>query len=112
MSQKNAGRRLEKARTDAGLRLDDASYKVRELLGPMGCSRETIRRYEIGKVPEEKWDPIIILALAEVYGVPVIDLSNIAVAALQTASAVIVRHLDELPSRWTHALAGHGARAA
>lgn len=58
------------------MRLDDAAVKLRDLIGPvLGVSRETIRRYEIGAVPEDEWDPIVIAGLADLYGVTIARLS-------------------------------------
>lgn len=96
-ARKGAGKRLERAREQAGLRLDDASVRLRDLVGPvLGVSRETIRRYEADLVPEEKWDPVVILALADIYGVPIAQLSPVALDALARLNELSASHLAEL----------------
>lgn len=70
-------RRMLEARNRAGMRLDEASVEARRVLGAeWGPSRETIRRYETGKITEDRADAMIVTALAEVYGVSVGELSR------------------------------------
>lgn len=67
---------LVRAREQSGLRLDDAASRARDTLGNgSGPSRETIRRLETGATTEDRADPLIVGALAQVYGVPVETLS-------------------------------------
>ena len=69
-------RRMREARENAGLRLDEASVDARRILGAeWGPSRETIRRYESGMISEDRADPLVVTALAEIYGVSVAYLS-------------------------------------
>ena len=93
MNARQAGKRLANARTAKGLRLDDAAYLIRDELGPLGCSRETLRRYETGLVPPEKWDSIIIMGASAVYGVPVSELApSIDVDAIRKVRDLLVTH--------------------
>lgn len=69
-------KRMRDARMAAGLRLDEASVDARRVLGTdWGPSRETIRRYESGLISEDRADPLVVTALAEIYGVSVGQLS-------------------------------------
>ncbi len=76
MTSTTAGRRLARFRARSGLRLDDASARVRDRVGPhLGVSRETIRRYETGQVKPENMDPITLAVLAEVYDTQLSELA-------------------------------------
>lgn len=69
-------RRLIAARHKAGIPLDVASVRVRDMIGSsFGPSRETIRRYEDGTTTEERADAVVIAALAALYNVPLRQLS-------------------------------------
>ncbi len=87
-------RRMQEARQRAGMRLDEASVEARRVIGgEYGPSRETIRRYEAGLISEDRADPLIVIALAEVYGVSVGQLSWVIARQSQTISKVLSRHL-------------------
>ena len=87
-------RRMLEARTRSGLRLDEASVMARDILGASyGPSRETIRRYETGMISEERADPLVVIALAEIYGVSVGQISWIVAQQSKAISRVFSRHL-------------------
>src|SRR5690606_8008964 len=71
------GRRLRQAREDADMTLDYVGRQAAEMLDPGSRStlREKIRRYEADAMLEDNADPVIIAALANLYGVPMRDLS-------------------------------------
>lgn len=63
---------MRSARNEAGLSLVDATFELRSYLPkPLWCSIETIRRLESPKADENKADTLLIIALANVYGVGV-----------------------------------------
>lgn len=73
------GERLRQLRDARGLSLVDAMTEARVLLPrALWITNETIRRYEKGIVPEDQADPVILAALAQVYNVPLADLSSAA----------------------------------
>lgn len=77
------GKRLLAAREAAGLRLDNAAvFAQMELQSSFGPSRETIRRYEIGEVDEDRADMVIVAALARVYKTPMDKLSPLLAARM------------------------------
>lgn len=106
MTSTTAGRRLAKHRKAAGLRLDDASVRVRDRVGPnIGVSRETIRRYEVGKVAPEDMNPITLTVMADVYNVSLSELAP-------WVDREEVRNLIDLVIRrnsWNQELAGQAA---
>lgn len=66
------GQWLRQARADAGLSYAETTYRIRaELPEPMWVSLETIRRVE---KRERDIDPVLVVALARVYGKSVSDL--------------------------------------
>lgn len=70
------GKRMLAAREAAGMRLDEAAVFARvELRSSYGPSRETVRRYEVGDVDEDRADMVTVAALARVYKVPMEALS-------------------------------------
>lgn len=78
------GKRLLAAREAAGYRLDDAAVFARvELQSTYGPSRETIRRYEVGEIDEDRADMVIVAALARIYKVPMESLSAVLAAQMQ-----------------------------
>jgi transcriptional regulator with XRE-family HTH domain len=81
--------RLRKAREKADLRLDDASVFLRQTIGSEGPSRETIRRYEMGLVPEGDIPAIILAGMATVYGVDLKALSPLAAERLESQWSLI-----------------------
>jgi transcriptional regulator with XRE-family HTH domain len=88
------GDRLRNARVASNHRLDDVAVMVRETLG-YGPSRETIRRWEKGLESEDRVDPVVLAALAEIYGV---TLESLSPAAERNASAILRllrRHVDQ-----------------
>ena len=77
------GERMKEAREQAGLSTMNAAYAIRSRLPePLWISNEPIRRMENGKMAEEKADPILVCALAAVYGVEVRTLSPLIADAL------------------------------
>lgn len=87
-------RRMREARERSGLRLDEASVDARRVLGAeWGPSRETIRRYENGMISEERADPLVVVALAEIYGVSVGQLSWVIANQVDTISRMMRKHL-------------------
>lgn len=77
------GKRLLAAREKAGMRLDTAAVRAQdELRSSFGPSRETIRRYEIGAVDEDRADMVIVAALARIYKVPMESLSAVLAAQM------------------------------
>ena len=85
---------MKEARERSGLRLDDASSEIRRILGAnYGPSRETIRRYESDLISEDRADPLIVMTLAEIYGVSVGQLSWTIARQSQAISKLINRHL-------------------
>lgn len=87
-------RRMQKARLSSGLRLDEASVEARRILGATyGPSRETIRRYEVGLITEERADPLVVTALAEIYGVNVGELSWPLAQQAKSIHKLMGRHL-------------------
>jgi transcriptional regulator with XRE-family HTH domain len=91
------GDRLRHAREASHHRLDDAAVLVRETLG-YGPSRETIRRWEKGLEEEDRVDPVVLAALAEIYGVTLEALSPAAERNARTVIRLLNRHVDhDLP---------------
>lgn len=89
--------RLRAARDNRGMRLDDAAYLARQILPPtMPISRETIRRYETGRVPEKEANPLYVAALAVVYGVRTADLSEQASEGVASIFGVLINLNPEL----------------
>lgn len=87
-------KRLREARQNAGMPLDVASVYVRELLGSdWGLSRETLRRYEDGTTTEDRADPLVVAALADLYGVP-----------LEWLSASVADRMEHIHSLTTRVL--------
>lgn len=83
------------ARCRHGLRLDDAAYLARQVLpANLGISRETIRRYETGLVPESSANPLYVAALAVVYEVTVSDLSVVAASGIDTIFRQLLSELQ------------------
>lgn len=96
------GERLSAARCHQGLRLDDAAYLARQLLPvTLAISRETIRRYEIGLVPEASANPIYVAALAVVYKVTVTELSPVAAADMDRLFRRVLVKLKPILGRRT-----------
>ncbi len=95
------GERLRAARESSRHRLDDVAVHVRERIG-YGPSRETIRRWETGLDDEERIDPVVLAALAEIYGVELASLSRVAERNARRIIRLLRRHLDEAPSSVEH----------
>jgi transcriptional regulator with XRE-family HTH domain len=87
------GDRLRMAREASHHRLDDVAVLVRETLG-YGPSRETIRRWEKGLEDEDRVDPVILAALAEIYGVTLDSLSPAAERNARTIIRLLHRQVD------------------
>lgn len=84
--------RLRSRRNEREMRLDDAAYLVRQRLPrATGLSRETLARLERGQVPEDRADPVVIAALADVYECPVGELSPVAVVHLDSLRQLLER---------------------
>lgn len=67
--------RMAAARYNAGLSLMDVAFELRRLLPKsMWVSPPTLNRLE-HNTPEDRADPFLVIVLADVYGVPVADLS-------------------------------------
>ncbi len=68
--------RMRSQREAAGFSLSEATFELRSVLPKaLWCSLETIRRMENGRTTEAKADPVLVTALADVYGCKVRDLS-------------------------------------
>jgi transcriptional regulator with XRE-family HTH domain len=90
------GERLRQAREASHHRLDDVAVMVREALG-YGPSRETIRRWEKGLESEGRVDPVVLAAMAEIYGVTLESLSPAAERNATTILRLLRRHVDHDP---------------
>jgi len=88
------GDRLRHAREQSGHRLDDVAVMMREVLG-YGPSRETIRRWETGVEQEDRVDPVVLAALADIYGVTLESLSTAANRNARAILRLLHRHVDE-----------------
>lgn len=87
-------RRMQEARQRSGMRLDEASVEARRVLGAeYGPSRETIRRYEAGMIAEDRADPLTVVALAEIYGVSIGQLSFVIARQAKAINRMMGRHL-------------------
>lgn len=66
---------------------------TRRLPEPLWVSDETLRRYEIDWYPIEKADPVLLTALADIYGVElgVIDLTRTATEGARQVGALLAR---------------------
>lgn len=90
--------RLREAREAKGYALDDAVIRVRMLLGPdlnYGLKKETLRRIEVGATKNPDLDPLLVVALADVYGVRVDDLSEEYADKALAATRLGLRHFGE-----------------
>lgn len=86
------GERLLTYRRRRGLQLRDVARAAEAILPmSMSISRETIRRMEVGAIPEAKANPVHVAALAEVYGVGVGDISASAAEALDGVRGLLTR---------------------
>src|SRR5437764_1383127 len=70
------------------MKLDRAAVYVSDLLG-REVSRETIRRYEVEKEAPRTIDPVLVAALARVYGHDPSELPPEIVAGLERLAAVV-----------------------
>lgn len=91
------GKVLVQWREHAGFRLDEASVDVGRLLGHR-VSRETIRRYEVD-YPESKMDPVLIVALAEVYGARIGALPDEMLKVIDARRDLLIRVLPCFTTR-------------
>lgn len=102
---------LKEARLKAGLTIEDAAYKLREMLpASMQVSREKIRRYEVANVKAKDLNPIEIAALAATYEAPLPQLSP-------TVAEECRKFFDHMNStrpltKWKAAIRPEGAFAA
>lgn len=77
-------KRLNTARTEAGLTQADVVYELRQLMPkPMWIGQSTLHRLET-KTSEQKADPFLINVLATIYRRNTSDLSQVAADSLQT----------------------------
>jgi transcriptional regulator with XRE-family HTH domain len=84
-----AGTAIRKRRTKAGLSIEELTYALRDLLPPSHrVTKETIRQYEVGIIPEESINPVVLEALAQVLECPVKDLSPFAVPSIDQLKAL------------------------
>ncbi len=86
------GTRLREAREAAGLDLEDVPFLLKQTIGRREAkSRETIRQYELGDIPEANISPVVLLGLAEVYNKKVSEI----VSAEKLAEIERLRELAE-----------------
>lgn len=89
------GERLRQQRETAGYSLADVTYELRSRLPKaMWCSLETIRRMENGR-SETKANPVVVMALADLYGCKVGDLSTVVGDETERLRDLLIRS-----SRW------------
>lgn len=83
------GQRLRDRRTSVGLTLDEAWADLRQMLPQRyRPSKSTIQRMETHD-PEEKWDGIVIIAMAKLYRCRVSDLSPLIADELEEVSDLV-----------------------
>ena len=99
-ARKGFAKRLTQAREATGLTLAEAAvYATQATNGGRRISHSTIQRMEVGMIPEDKADPIIVAALARVYGRDIETLSADAASRLVGLRELLVsqlRWIDEL----------------
>lgn len=97
------GEILKQARVDAGYSQDEATFRSRQYLPEsLWFSTGTLQRFENGTTPEQKANPVVLRALAKLYGVPLRQVSVLADESLSE-----VRTLLDSSSPWIPALADH-----
>lgn len=86
------GTRIRRRREKAGLSLINVMVEMRSRLPrSQWPSQEKLRRYESGAVPETRADPLLIVALADIFGCKVADLSPVASEAVQSMRDLLIR---------------------
>lgn len=86
------GGNLRAAREACGVSLLEATIRLRDQLPEaLWVSLETVRRLELGVTPESKADPMLLAALAAVYGRPLSEISAVKAAELEGLSDLIRR---------------------
>ena len=94
METKTFGARMEAARAKRGLAADEAAVDARRFLhGLRNVSRMTIYRLESGAITEDRADPFVVAALANVYGESTAKLSKIAAERLQRYRDLLERRI-------------------
>lgn len=79
--------------------LVDVVYDLRQVLPEnMWISQSTLSRYELDPDAEKKMSPVLVTALAKVYGASVSELSELHAAAARTVRDLLVNDL-----RWMSA---------
>lgn len=79
-------------REAAGLSLSEATFQLRSVLPKaLWCSLETVRRMENGRTTEDKADPVLVTALADIYGCKVRDLSPLVADELKGLRGLLAR---------------------
>lgn len=100
---------LQGARWEAGLSLEEAVFQARKADPDIKTTMKTVSRYETGEeVPEEKWNPRIVLALCNVYGADIRQVSPIAAGKLARLNAI----LNDVPDLQKAASACRSKKAA
>ena len=84
------GGRLRRARKDRGLTLNETAILLRARLPkPLWVTLDPIRRMEIGTTTEEKADPVLVRALADIYGKPLAELSPLIAEELELVERLL-----------------------
>lgn len=74
------------------LSYEEVAFRIRRyLIEPQWVSSTTVRRTELG--PEEKADPVLLWAMAQVYGVATADLSPVAAEFISTLRVLCGIHV-------------------
>lgn len=89
------GSRIRHQREDAHLSLIDLMIEVRARLPrSKWVTHETLRGYENGTRPEDRADPVVVAALADVFGCRVEDLSPLVAEAADVIRELLVKLSD------------------
>lgn len=95
------GERLTRLQEDSGLSWKRVARLVQNSLGLYAPSDETLRTWAGGKVNPERMDPVVVTAIADVFGCTVADIS--------TTAARVLRRLEHLRGRVDIDLTGETA---
>lgn len=86
------GTHIRQHREAADLSLRDLHVELQSRLPrSRWVSYEKLRRYENGMMPETRADPLLVIALADVFGCKVAELSPIADQAVQVMRDLLIR---------------------
>jgi transcriptional regulator with XRE-family HTH domain len=92
MGESSFGERLHKARTSKKMSYNELSFQARTLLPRhRKLTGEAIRLYEIGTVPEDRVDPVVVAAIAIALEVNIKDLSPLVASDLVTIGDLFAR---------------------